>query len=60
MPGARIMIDGHPAGQSPRELRLPPGAHRIQLTHPTAGSAEETLEVVAGERKLWTPTPVKK
>jgi serine/threonine-protein kinase len=59
MPGARILIDGHPAGQSPRELRLPPGAHRIQLTHPTAGSAEEVLEVVAGERRLWTPTPVK-
>jgi hypothetical protein len=59
MPGARIMVDGHQAGLSPRELRLPPGAHRIQLTHPTAGSAEETLDVVAGERKLWTPTPVK-
>jgi serine/threonine-protein kinase len=56
MPGARIMVDGRQAGQSPRELRLPAGTHRIQVTHPTAGNAEETLEVVAGERKLWTPS----
>jgi len=57
LPGARITVDGRNAGQSPRELRLSPGAHRIQVNHPNGGSAEETLDVVAGERKLWTPTP---
>jgi hypothetical protein len=55
MPGAKITVDGRQAGQSPRELRLPAGAHRIQVTHPTAGVAEETVQVVAGERMLWTP-----
>jgi hypothetical protein len=57
MPGARITVDGRNAGQSPRELHLSPGAHRIQVSHPNGGAAEETLDVVAGERKLWTPTP---
>jgi serine/threonine protein kinase len=57
MPGAKITVDGRNAGQSPRELRLSPGAHRIQVNHPNGGSAEETLDVVAGERKLWAPTP---
>jgi hypothetical protein len=56
MPGSQITVDGHAAGQSPRELRLPPGAHLIRLSHPTAGVSEETVQVVAGERKLWTPT----
>jgi hypothetical protein len=55
MPGAQITVDGRHAGLSPRELRLAPGPHRIQLNHPTAGVADETLQVVAGERKLWTP-----
>jgi serine/threonine protein kinase len=59
MPGASITVDGHQAGRSPRELRLAAGTHTIQVSHPTAGSAEETMDVVAGERKLWTPTPTR-
>jgi hypothetical protein len=57
MPGAEIIVDGRRAGLSPRELRLSPGSHRIQVNHPTAGAAEETLDVVAGQRRLWTPPP---
>jgi serine/threonine-protein kinase len=59
MPGAQITVDGRHAGQSPRELRLPPGPHHLQVSHPTAGAAEETLQVVGGERKVWAPTPAK-
>ncbi len=56
MPGSQITIDGRPAGLSPRELRLPPGAHRIQLKHATAGVVEETVQVVAGQRMVWSPS----
>ncbi|HSB20931.1 MAG TPA: serine/threonine-protein kinase [Anaeromyxobacteraceae bacterium] len=52
-PGAQISVDGKPAGHSPRELRLPPGIHLIRATHPDLGSAEESVEVVAGKRTLW-------
>jgi serine/threonine-protein kinase len=58
-PGALLSVDGQPAGQSPRELRLPPGAHRIRASHPVLGTAEETVQVVAGQRTLWTATLAK-
>ncbi len=52
-PGAEISVDGQPAGRTPRELRLAPGAHRIRASHPDLGTVEETVEVVAGKRTLW-------
>jgi serine/threonine-protein kinase len=52
-PGAQISVDGRPAGRSPREIRLSPGTHRIRASHPELGTAEETIEVVAGKRTLW-------
>jgi serine/threonine protein kinase len=55
MPGAQITVDGLQAGQSPRELRLPPGAHRIRLKHAAAGDVEETVQVLAGQRVVWSP-----
>ncbi len=51
--GAEISVDGQPAGRTPRELRLAPGAHHIRASHPELGTAEETVEVVAGKRTLW-------
>jgi len=53
-PGASITVDGQPTGVSPRELQLAPGPHRVRASHPDLGSAEETVEVVAGQRTRWT------
>ncbi len=55
-PGARISVDGQPVGDTTRELRLAEGAHRIGASHPGLGTAQETVEVVAGQRKLLNLT----
>ena len=49
-PWAEIHVDGHPAGYTPREMRLRAGAHRLTLAHPTRGTVVKDAEVRAGER----------
>ena len=55
VPWAEVSVDGQTAGDTPRELRLSAGKHRLRLRHPTLGSVERLLEVKAGERVRFEP-----
>ncbi|HEY7726537.1 MAG TPA: protein kinase, partial [Anaeromyxobacteraceae bacterium] len=54
-PWATLSVDGELLGDTPREVRLPAGAHRLRAVHPRFGSAEILFEVRAGERRAWRP-----
>ncbi len=58
-PGAEIMLDGKPAGQTPRLAEdLPAGPHKVRLTHPDRSDWEGTAEVRPDERcELNVPLP---
>ena len=48
-PGARVSIDGKPAGETPLTLdTIKPGRHVITLVSPTGASAKRTVRVEAG------------
>jgi len=55
VPWAEVTVDGQAAGDTPRELRLAAGRHRLRLVHPTLGAAERAVEVRAGERARFEP-----
>ncbi|MBI3666666.1 MAG: protein kinase, partial [Acidobacteria bacterium] len=45
-PGATVRVDGKPApGQTPMQLRLPPGSHVLTLTKEGVGTGQHTVEV---------------
>jgi serine/threonine-protein kinase len=54
-PWAQILVDGRAAGETPRELALPAGRHRVRVVHPSFGSSETTVEIRAGRRSSWNP-----
>jgi serine/threonine-protein kinase len=54
-PWASLVVDGRRVGDTPRELRLPAGPHRVRVDHPRLGAVEATLEIVAGRRTGWYP-----
>jgi hypothetical protein len=72
--GARVLLDGEPAGTTPLEASPPPGRHRVEVIAPgritfratlslTAGatsrvSAELPLEPVALTRRWWFWTAI--
>lgn len=55
VPWAVVQVDGRVVGETPRELRLGAGVHRLRVEHPALGSAELELDVVPGRRQLWRP-----
>jgi len=54
-PWATISVDGTKVGDTPVELQLPPGRHRVRAEHPRAGSDEVELDLAPGERRAWRP-----
>lgn len=54
-PWATLVVDGQRVGDTPRELRLPAGRHRVRVEHPRLGTVEATVEIVAGRRTGWYP-----
>jgi serine/threonine protein kinase len=54
-PWATVSADGTRIGETPRDLRLGAGSHRLRAEHPTLGAAELTLTVEPGRRLLWRP-----
>jgi hypothetical protein len=54
-PWATLVVDGRSVGDTPREVRLPAGPHRVRVDHPRLGTVEATVEIVAGRRTGWYP-----
>ncbi|BDG07148.1 serine/threonine-protein kinase [Anaeromyxobacter paludicola] len=55
-PWATVHVDGEVVGETPRQLRLAPGRHRIELTHPRLPSVVRELELAPGARRTWSAT----
>jgi serine/threonine-protein kinase len=55
-PWASLTVDARAVGETPQDLRLPAGRHRLRATHPTFGAAEIELTVEPGRRLTWHPT----
>lgn len=53
-PWAVVAIGEEPLGETPREVRIAAGVHRVRATHPDLGTREDRVVVTAGERTLWT------
>jgi serine/threonine-protein kinase len=52
-PWAEVSVDGVPLGETPREVQLAAGPHRVRAVHPDLGAREATVTVRAGQRTLW-------
>ena len=52
-PWANVSIDGHPVGETPREIRIGEGTYLLRATHPQLGTTRKTVTVVAGKRQMW-------
>ncbi len=55
VPWAVVKVDGVTVGETPRELRLRAGTHRVRVEHPALGAADLELVVEPGSRQLWRP-----
>jgi hypothetical protein len=55
IPWAVVLVDGTSVGETPQELRLLSGVHRLRAEHPALGAAEIELTVEPGQRQLWRP-----
>jgi hypothetical protein len=53
-PWANVDVDGVALGETPREVRLGAGIHRVRAVHPDLGTREDRVAVGAGERRLWS------
>jgi len=49
--GATILVDGEPAGQTPRSLEILQGEHQLMLQLPAFADWQQTLHVEAGENQ---------
>jgi serine/threonine-protein kinase len=54
-PWAAVAVDGRPVGETPQDLRLPAGPHRLRAQHPALGAAELEVVVEPGRRLDWHP-----
>jgi len=54
-PWATVAVDGRSLGETPQDLLLAAGRHRLRAQHPTFGSAELELVVEPGRRVDWHP-----
>ena len=52
-PWAHITIDGRDVGDTPCEVRITAGSHRVRATHPELGSTERIIQVPPGGRERW-------
>jgi serine/threonine protein kinase len=52
-PWADVSIDGKPIGDTPKEVRITAGKHKIRLSHPQFGEIHQTVTVHAGGRKVF-------
>jgi formylglycine-generating enzyme required for sulfatase activity len=53
--GARVEVDGEDSGETPLELRLPPGrSHRMRVTKEGYDDAETSVELRAGQKREET------
>lgn len=55
VPWAVVRVDGVLVGETPQELRLRAGTHRLRAEHPALGAAEVEVVVEPGSRQLWRP-----
>ncbi len=55
-PWATVAVDGQPVGETPQDLRLPAGRHRLRAQHPELGAAELEVAVEPGRRLDWHPS----
>jgi serine/threonine protein kinase len=55
VPWAVVKVDGVTVGETPQELRLRAGTHRVRAEHPALGAADVELAVEPGRRQLWRP-----
>jgi serine/threonine-protein kinase len=54
-PWATVYVDGERVGDTPVELQLPPGHHRVRAVHPRSGEDGVELDLAPGERRAWRP-----
>jgi len=54
-PWAVLQVDGRAVGETPQELALPSGAHRLRAVHPTFGAAEVEVVLQPGRHLSWRP-----
>ena len=54
-PWALLSVDGQAVGETPQDLRLPAGLHRLSVRHPALGGAELELDVEPGRQVTWRP-----
>jgi len=54
IPGASAWVDGHLVGQTPVELKLEVGRHRVRLEHPDAQPLQTEIVVSARESRETT------
>jgi len=54
-PWATLVVDGRRLGDTPREVRLPAGLHRVRVEHPRLGAVETSVEIRPGRRSGWYP-----
>jgi len=52
-PWAHVAVDGQELGESPREVQLGAGPHRVRAVHPEYGTREAHVTVKAGHRTVW-------
>jgi hypothetical protein len=52
-PWAHLSVDGQELGESPREVQLRAGTHRVRAVHPQLGVREARVTVEAGHRTVW-------
>jgi serine/threonine-protein kinase len=55
-PWAAVTVDGQPVGETPQDLRLPAGRHRLRAQHPALGLAELEVALEPGRRLDWHPS----
>ncbi|MFL5392105.1 MAG: serine/threonine-protein kinase [Myxococcales bacterium] len=52
-PWADVSIDGKPIGDTPKEVRIAAGKHKIRLSHPDFPPIDEIVAVTAGKRNWF-------
>jgi serine/threonine-protein kinase len=52
-PWALVTVDGQELGETPREIQITAGRHRLRAVHPELGVREGIAVVEAGKRQVW-------
>jgi hypothetical protein len=51
-PWGLVRVNGFAVGETPQEIRLPAGAHRVRIERKGQRTVEETVAVKAGARTM--------